>query len=91
MYIDGLTKKGPYRISRNPQILSGYLLIIGTSLQRPSLYSLGWVLMYALITHWMIATEEEHLARIYGEEYEKYCLEVPRYLFSSKKKKVNYA
>lgn len=87
MNIDGLTTQGPYRISRNPQILGGYLLIIGTSLQWPSLYTLGWVLMYVFITHWMIITEEEHLARIYGDEFVQYCLEVPRYLFGSKKKK----
>jgi protein-S-isoprenylcysteine O-methyltransferase Ste14 len=82
--IDGLTSRGPYKISRNPQILGGYLLVIGTSLQWPSIYSFGWVLMYAAISHWMVITEEEHLSRTYGEEYEKYCSEVPRYLFGPK-------
>jgi protein-S-isoprenylcysteine O-methyltransferase Ste14 len=31
--VEGLTRQGPYRVSRNPQILGGYLLIVGTSLQ----------------------------------------------------------
>lgn len=85
--VDGLISKGPYRISRNPQILGGYLLVIGVSLQWPSLYSIGWILMYAIISHWMVITEEEHLSRVYSEEFVKYCAEVPRYLFGPKKKK----
>ena len=80
IYIDGLNKEGPYKVSRNPQILGGYLLVIGPSLQWPSLYTIGWILMYAIIAHWMVITEEEHLLRIYGEEYEEYCSEVPRYV-----------
>ena len=78
--VDGLTKQGPYKLSRNPQVLGGYFLVIGTSLQWPSIYSFGWILLYAIITHWMVMTEEEHLSQIYGAEYEKYCSEVPRYL-----------
>jgi len=85
--IEGLTNQGPYKISRNPQILGGYLLVIGTAIQWLSLYSLGWVLMYAIITHWMVLSEEEHLSRIYSEEYEKYCLEVPRYFIGPKLKR----
>jgi len=77
---EGLTISGPYRITRNPQILGGYLLVIGTSLQWPSIYSLGWVLMYAIIGHWMVITEEEHLLRVFGEDFDRYCAEVPRYL-----------
>jgi len=76
----GLTTGGLYRISRNPQILGGSLLVIGTSLQWPSVYSLGWVVMYAIIGHWMAITEEEHLLRVFGEDFERYCAEVPRYL-----------
>jgi protein-S-isoprenylcysteine O-methyltransferase Ste14 len=36
--------------------------------------------MYVLISHWMVITEEEHLLQVFGEEYESYCSEVPRYL-----------
>jgi protein-S-isoprenylcysteine O-methyltransferase Ste14 len=87
VHMDGLKKVGPYKLSRNPQILGGYLLVIGTSLQWPSLYTIGWILMYAIITHWMVITEEEHLLRIFGEEYEEYCLEVPRYMLARRRKK----
>ena len=81
MSIEGLKVEGPYKVSRNPQVLGGYLLVLGTSVQWPSFYSLGWLLLYAVITHWMVITEEEHLLRIYGKEYEAYCASVPRYLF----------
>jgi protein-S-isoprenylcysteine O-methyltransferase Ste14 len=36
--------------------------------------------MYALIMHWMVLTEEEHLSRLFGEGYLTYIQEVPRYL-----------
>lgn len=77
---EGLQKSGPYRFSRNPQVVGGALMVIGPALQWPSWYALGWVGMYAAIMHWMVLGEEEHLLRVYGEEYEKYCAEVPRYL-----------
>jgi protein-S-isoprenylcysteine O-methyltransferase Ste14 len=28
----------------------------------------------------MVSTEEEHLGRVFGEDYRRYCSEVPRYL-----------
>jgi protein-S-isoprenylcysteine O-methyltransferase Ste14 len=81
--VKGLICQGPYRISRNPQVLGGYLLVVGTAFQWPSFYSLGWVLMYALIMHWMVTTEEEHLRRVFGKTYQDYRAKVPRYLFRS--------
>ena len=56
-------------------------------MQWPSLYALGWLVMYSLISHWMVITEEEHLTRIFGEEYLMYFSEVPRYLGIPKKVK----
>ena len=76
----GIIQSGPYRISRNPQIIGGYLLVIGAGIQWPSLYSFGWVILYGLIGHMMIITEEEYLGKWYGEEYIEYCDNVPRYL-----------
>ena len=71
---------GPYRLTRNPQILGGYLLVIGVTVQWFSWYSVAWIAMYGLIGHWMILTEEEHLQRTLGESYKNYCKRVPRYL-----------
>ena len=76
----GLVQSGPYRFSRNPQILGGYLLVLGVALQWPSLYSLGWIFLYGVIGHMMIVTEEEYLTREYGTAYDRYVEDVPRYL-----------
>ena len=76
----GLVQSGPYHFSRNPQILGGYLLVLGVALQWPSWYSLGWIFLYAIIGHMMIVTEEEYLKREYGTAYDRYVEEVPRYL-----------
>ena len=81
----GIIQSGPYRYSRNPQILGGYLLVIGISMQWPSLYSFGWVILYGVVSHMMILTEEEYLSKQYGEAYTQYCKEVPRYLLLRKR------
>lgn len=78
--VEEITKQGPYKFSRNPQILGGYLLVIGTVLQWPSFYALGWLVMYGILSQWMVMTEEEHLGRVFGEDYQRYCSKIPRYL-----------
>jgi protein-S-isoprenylcysteine O-methyltransferase Ste14 len=75
-----LVQNGLYRFSRNPQVLGGYLLVIGSSIIWQSWYNLVWIGLYAATTHWMIITEEEHLRQSYGAEYASYCQNVPRYL-----------
>ncbi len=75
---------GPYRWSRNPQILAYGLIVIGLASLYPSLESAGWVLVYAVIAQLMALTEEEHLKNRFGEAYQTYCDRVPRYFqFSS--------
>jgi protein-S-isoprenylcysteine O-methyltransferase Ste14 len=78
--VDSLHRSGFYQYSRNPQVVAYALLVVGFALLWPSVYGLGWTLIYAAMAHMMVRTEEEHLARIYGSEYEDYCKEVPRYL-----------
>jgi len=80
LQVNELIQAGPYRLTRNPQIVGGALLVIGSSVQWPSWYALGWAILYGAIAHMMILTEEEHLLDVYGEEYERYCERVPRYL-----------
>jgi protein-S-isoprenylcysteine O-methyltransferase Ste14 len=76
----GLIRSGPYRLTRNPQILGGYLMVVGITLQWPSWYAVTWIALYGVIGHWMILTEEEHLHKVFGNEYASYCEQVPRYL-----------
>jgi len=75
-----LYRSGFYQYSRNPQVIAYSLVVIGFALLWPSIYGLGWILVYGAIVHMMVRTEEEHLGRIFSSEYEDYCKEVPRYL-----------
>ncbi len=75
-----LIQTGPYRASRNPQIVAGLLLVVGIVIIRPSWYAAGWLILYAVIGHLMVITEEEHLLSTFGQVYEQYCEKVPRYI-----------
>jgi protein-S-isoprenylcysteine O-methyltransferase Ste14 len=79
--VKGIVRKGPYRYSRNPQMVGGWLAVLGVFIYRTSWYGFGWVLIWAVIGHWMVAVEEAHLRRVFGSEYEQYCESTPRYLF----------
>jgi protein-S-isoprenylcysteine O-methyltransferase Ste14 len=80
LQVNLLKQTGPYRVTRNPQIVGGSLLVIGSAVLWPSWYALGWVVLYAIVAHMMVFTEEEHLRAVFGQEYERYCKRVPRYL-----------
>jgi protein-S-isoprenylcysteine O-methyltransferase Ste14 len=80
--VNMLKQSGAYRVTRNPQIVGATPLVIGYAVLRPSWWALGWVFLYAAIAHLMVLTEEEHLRQVHGEEYARYCEEVPRYLCS---------
>jgi protein-S-isoprenylcysteine O-methyltransferase Ste14 len=69
-----------YRVSRNPQVLGCVLYVIGFVILWPSWYAMGWGLGLIFVMHIMVLTEEEHLLNTYGQDYEQYCKEVPRYL-----------
>jgi len=79
--VKGIVSNGPYRFTRNPQMLGGWLMVLGVFVYLPSAYNLGWVLIWAAIGHWMVSNEETNLRQIFGEEYERYCDKTPRYLF----------
>ncbi|MFH0992600.1 MAG: methyltransferase [bacterium] len=78
--VNTLRSRGPYKVTRNPQIITGSLIVFGTVLCWPSWYGLGWILLYGVMAHVMVITEEEHLRDVFGEGYLEYCRQVPRYL-----------
>jgi len=75
-----INRSGLYGFTRNPQILAYGVIMIGFAVLWSSWYALGWLMLYAAIAHLMVLTEEEHLRRIHGAAYDRYCAEVPRYL-----------
>ena len=78
-------QSGPYRWTRNPQLLTYGLLLLGLGIMYPSLQTTAWILLYAAIGYLMVITEEEHLSTLFGEKYDEYRNKVPRFIIHWKK------
>ena len=75
-----LTELGPYRWSRNPQLVGWFLFLLGFALNDWSLWSLAALVVVLIYIHLMVLIEEEHLRRVFGEQYIEFCRRTPRYL-----------
>lgn len=75
-----LQVSGLYRVTRNPQLVALFPMVVGLALLRPTWFALGWVAIYCVIAHLMVLAEEAHLQHRFGEAYDQYCARVPRYL-----------
>ena len=78
--VTSLSRRGPYAITRNPQLLACILAAFGYVLLWLSWHSIGWLVVLMIVAHIMVLTEEEHLRMIFGIEYQEYYEQVPRYL-----------
>jgi protein-S-isoprenylcysteine O-methyltransferase Ste14 len=78
--VTALKESGLYRWSRNPQIVTYGLFIIGYAMLWPSWSGAVWVIIYWLIGHKMVLTEEAHLKQVYGQAYASYYSRTPRYI-----------
>jgi len=76
----GLVRKGPYRISRNPQYVGFILGLLGWSLVSDSTLVLLAALAGILAVLLAPIAEEPWLSERFGEAYQNYCREVPRFL-----------
>jgi protein-S-isoprenylcysteine O-methyltransferase Ste14 len=76
-----LVVRGPYRYVRNPMLSGVFAILLGEALLFGSVPLLLWfggvVLANAL---YMPLIEEPRLKRRFGEEYEAYCANVPRWI-----------
>jgi len=77
---DKIMQSGPYRFTRNPQIVGFCLSMIGFTILWPTWYVLGSLLLLFVFSHAMVITEEEHLLDVHGDKYKQYCKLVPRYV-----------
>ena len=75
-----LVQRGPYRLTRNPQLVGGSLFVIGIAVLWPSWYAVGWVALAGVVAHLMVIPEEEHLRAVFGDEFAAYCTRVPRWV-----------
>ena len=74
-----MIQSGLYRFTRNPQVLACGAYVVGFTLMWPSWYAVFWACLFAILIHAMVVTEEEHLRRINGHNYDAYCRKAPRY------------
>jgi protein-S-isoprenylcysteine O-methyltransferase Ste14 len=75
-----LVTAGMYSISRNPMYTSFDALFIGIFLLYPNLGTLFVLALGLMSFHAQIIKEEAFCRKRYGEEYERYCKKVRRYL-----------
>lgn len=71
--------KGIYKVSRHPQIVALFVLLMGMCLAVGSWLALFMLLMSRILQHYGILAEEEACLRRYGDSYHAYMNCVPRY------------
>lgn len=75
-----LVTTGPYALTRNPMYLGHIIFMLGTVLTLGSWAGALALLLRALWFHRRVRGDEERLARLFGEEYERYRARVNRWL-----------
>ncbi len=76
-----LVISGPYRYVRNPMILGIFLMLIGEAVFLQSRWIGLWFAMFFTGQQiYIFFDEEPALRRRFGESYERYCREVPRWI-----------
>lgn len=75
-----LVTSGPYRYSRNPQIVGWLLGLSGMALFYRSVPGLSLVAAFLFVHRLYFEIEEQHLERVFGEEYRRYKGKTPRFL-----------
>ncbi|MCA8961210.1 MAG: isoprenylcysteine carboxylmethyltransferase family protein [Planctomycetes bacterium] len=76
-----LVARGPFRLSRNPI----YLALFGISLGIASLWNTWWAVIvlpgvWLVLDLWIIRREEQHLATMFPDDYDRYRSRVRRWL-----------
>ena len=75
-----LVVRGPYRFVRNPMYIGAGLAMLGAALFYQSVALLGYIAVFFLLTHLLVAWyEEPTLRRTFGNAYEAYCERVGRW------------
>ena len=72
---------GPYRYVRNPMYVGVVSTNVGQALFFGSVQLLAYGALVAVVVHmFVVAYEEPRLRAPFGEEYEAFCADVPRWL-----------
>jgi protein-S-isoprenylcysteine O-methyltransferase Ste14 len=78
--VDKPVTSGIYRISRNPIYLSGFLLFIGIGMATASWIILLCAILWFVLFHTVLPSEEDFLLEKYGDSYREYMKKTPRWL-----------
>lgn len=77
--LDQPVTKGLYRISRNPQHVTLFLSFLGVSIAIGSWSATVAILVAVVLGHMRILAEERACLQQYGDSFESYMEQVPRY------------
>jgi protein-S-isoprenylcysteine O-methyltransferase Ste14 len=72
---------GPYRYCRNPMIIGVYAMLLGETVALQSAWVGAWFLAFVVgMSSHIVLHEEPGLQERFGEPYNLYCKNVPRWL-----------
>lgn len=75
-----LSASGPYAFTRNPLYLGSFLMYLGFCVASANVFVLAAYFPFFFVVYYAaIVREEACLGSAFGEEYAKYCREVPRF------------
>ncbi len=75
-----LVQQGIFRVSRNPIFLGMRLTLLGLFLVIPNAATLAILVLANALTQIQVRLEEEFLAKAHGDAYERYRLQVNRWI-----------
>jgi len=77
---EGVTRNGIYAYTRNPLYIGSYIIGLGACIAgRDPLFAVFFLIAFPVLYMRLIKREEKYLRLRYGEEYERYTREVPRF------------
>ncbi|MGD0806119.1 MAG: methyltransferase [Anaerolineales bacterium] len=77
--VDQPVVAGPYRVSRNPQWVGLFLVLLGSAIASGVWLYIMMVLGVGIIYHIQILDEEALCLQKFGESYRSYMKQIPRY------------
>jgi protein-S-isoprenylcysteine O-methyltransferase Ste14 len=78
--VDKLVTKGIYRISRNPMYFGMFLIFIGIGIACVSWLFLLMTIIFVILSHILVITEERFCLKLYGKSYREYLNKIPRWI-----------
>jgi len=78
--IDQPVVGGPYHVSRNPQWVGLFLVLLGSAITTTVWLYIGIVVIVGFVYHIQILDEEAACIKKYGEGYREYMKRIPRYI-----------